>query len=379
MSSKKRSKIEDFKLERYFAKYEFDSTYLLCSSDCESFSVKELMQLATVPTEEILELSLGYTESKGDPQLLQAIAMQYIGGKPEDVVTFAGAQEAIFILMNVFLERGDEIIVQFPCYQSLYEVAKSIGVKVKFWEMEEAKDWSLDINQLQELITDRTRLIVLNFPNNPTGSLIKKEDYFEIIEIARNKGIYILNDEVYRLLEYQVADRLPSIYEVYEKGIAISVMSKSYGLAGLRVGWVVSKDPELLLAMNKYKDYTSLCNNKLGEYLTLLALKNSQLILDRNLKIIKSNLIMLELFLKKYEGLFSYNLPKAGSIMFTKINLEKITTWDFCESLQKEKHVFLLPSEVFAYKPGFLRIGIGRRNFKECLTQLDDFVQDYVT
>jgi aspartate/methionine/tyrosine aminotransferase len=232
-------RLKDFKLERFFAEYEFNTPYPLCTSDCESFSVEELLNLEENAEQELKKLRLGYTESLGNPELRHEISRLYTDTTPDDIIVLAGAEEGIFIFMNVLLEAGDQVIVQSPCYQPLYEVANAVGCQVTEWFMDPKNNWELDIGFLEKNITRHTKAIIVNFPNNPTGYTIPGKIFNEIIEIANRQNIFLFSDEVYRFLEYNEKDRLPAGCDIYERGVSLGVMSKSFGLPGLRIGWIV--------------------------------------------------------------------------------------------------------------------------------------------
>ena len=368
-------KIKEFKLEEYFAKYEFTVKYLLCSSDCESFSVNELLTLEENSLDELKKIRLGYTESLGNPILRDEISKLYnIINSKNDVIVFSGAEEGIFIFMNVLLNKGDHIIVQFPAYQSLFEVANAIGCEVTKWMMTDEKNWELDLDFLESNIRNNTKCIVINFPHNPTGYLISKGNYNKIINIAKENDIYIFSDEVYRFLEYDDNDRLPPMCDLYEKGISLGVMSKSLGLAGLRIGWITSKNHSLLKRIASFKNYTTICNSALSEFFAILALRNKNLILKRNLKIIQDNLKILEKFFEKYNFLFKWIKPKAGSIAFPRILINKSVD-DFCLDLLRKKSVLLMPSSNYNYGDKHFRIGFGRKNMMEALHKMEEYIE----
>ena len=368
-------KINQFKLERYFAQYEFKAPYLLSSSDCESFSVREILELEEGATADYLHQRLGYTESEGDPELRQEIAKLYSSIATEDVFCFAGAQEGIFVFMNSLLNKGDHIIVQFPAYQSLYEIEKAIGCEVSLWTMDEHSKWSLDLNFLTSNIMENTKAIIINFPHNPTGMTLSKGQFDQIIEIAKKYDLYLFVDEVYRFLEYEEEDRLPAICDIYAKGISLGVMSKAFGLAGLRIGWVSTKNQSILQQMKAFKDYTTICNSAPSEYLAKIALRNKAVILQRNLDIIHTNLNLLDTFFQKYSHIFEWVKPKAGSIGFVKIKFDQNID-DFCLDLVEKQGVLLLPSTLYEFDAKYFRIGFGRKNMPEALSKLEVYIKN---
>jgi aspartate/methionine/tyrosine aminotransferase len=368
-------RIKGFKLEEYFAKYEFNVEFSLCSSDCESFSVDELLTLEKDSLEDLKKVWLGYTESLGNPILRREISKLYSNINVEEVVVFSGAEEAIFICMNVLLNKDDHVIVQYPAYQSLYEIANAIGCKVTKWTMDDESQWELDLQFLENKITQSTKCIIVNFPHNPTGYLPKKDIYEKIIELAKKNNIYLLSDEVYKFLEYNEAERLPSACDLYEKGISIGVMSKSFGLAGLRIGWIATKDMEIFKEFASFKNYTTICNSALSEFFAILALRNRRKIMNRNLEIINNNLNLLDDFFNKYNNFFKWIKPKAGSIGFPRLLINE-SVEEFCLNLLKEKSVLLMPSTNYDYGDSHFRIGFGRKNMPEALQKLEDYLKE---
>ena len=368
-------RIKDFKLEEYFAKYEFTVEYSLCSSDCESFSVNELLTLEKDSLKDLKEVRLGYTESLGNPLLREEISKLYSDIKPEEIIVFSGAQEGIFVFMNVLLKKGDHVIVQYPAYQSLYEIANAIGCKVTKWIMRDENNWELDLKFLESNIENSTKCIVVNFPHNPTGYLISKENYDKIIKLAKENDIYILSDEVYKFLEYNKADRLPSACDLYEKGISINVMSKAFGLAGLRIGWIATKNKALFKKIASFKNYTTICNSALSEFFSILALRNKDKIINRNLDIINKNLNLLDNFFNKYKNIFYWVKPIASSIAFPRLIIDT-NVEAFCFDLIKEKGVLLMPGTNYDYGDHHFRIGFGRKNMPEALKKLEEYLEE---
>jgi len=368
-------RIKDFKLEEYFAKYEFTVEYSLCSSDCESFSLDDLLTLEKDSLEELQKVRLGYTESLGNPLLRVEISKLYHNIEPEGVIVFAGAQEGIFVFMNVLLKKGDHVIVQYPAYQSLYEIANAIGCKVTKWLMNDENEWELDLKFLESNINKSTKCIVVNFPHNPTGHLISRENYEKIIKIAKENDIYVLSDEVYKFLEYNKADRLPSACDLYEKGISIGVMSKAFGLAGLRIGWIATKNRALFKKIASFKNYTTICNSALSEFFSILALRNRDKIIKRNLDIINSNLDLLDNFFYKYKEIFQWIKPKASSIAFPRM-ITNNSVEAFCLDLIKDKGVLLMPSTHYNFGDHHFRIGFGRKNMPEALKKLEEYLEE---
>ena len=364
--------ITDFKLERYFAAYEFKVRYLLSASDCEALTLAELLAMADPATLDLWrDLSLGYTESQGHPLLREEVARLYSGIAPDETL-IATPEELIFIAMNVLLAPGDHVIATFPGYQSLYEVAGALGATVTRWALTPgASGWQLDLAALERSITPRTRLLVINFPHNPTGHLPTAAELDAIIALARRHSLHIFSDEMYRLLEYDPADRLPSVADLYERGIALSGLSKSFALPGLRIGWLATHDRDFLARAAAFKDYTTICSSAPSEVLGIMALRSRERIVARNLAIIRANLALAEQFFAAHSGAFRWLPPRAGSVAFPQL-IGSTPAADFCRDVLDAKSLMILPGDVFDFGGNHVRIGLGRRNFGEALGVLGE-------
>ncbi|MFK8013202.1 MAG: aminotransferase class I/II-fold pyridoxal phosphate-dependent enzyme [Marinicellaceae bacterium] len=368
-------KIDNFKLERYFAQHEFSAKYLLSSSDCDGYEMDYVLQLAdSTEKSRWKNLKLGYTQSQGDPLLRQAILQYYQTNSIDDVVV-ATPGELNFISMNVLLEPTDHIITVAPCYQSLYQVVKSIGSELSYWQPN-SENWQYDTNEFEKLIQKNTKLLVLNFPHNPTGSYLRKKELEEIVRIARKHNITIFSDEMYhKLVIDDDYDELPPICDIYEKGISLWGTSKTFGLAGLRTGWLVSQDQEFLSQVVSYKDYLSICNSAPSEVLTLIALNHIDQFLQPNIKKINKNIALFEQFTKNHSVIKSFVAPKAGSTSFVELDI-KSTSLDFSNELVKETGIMTVPAEMFEHPGKYIRVGFGRENFAEVLDYFDAYLSN---
>jgi len=361
-----------FKLERFFAQYEFNVRYLLCSSDCESVAIQDLLALEPEADNLFKRQWLGYTESLGAPELRRTICQLYITIQPEHVLLHTGAEEAIFLFMHATLQAGEHVIVHSPCYQSLFEVAQSLGCEVTRWRARSENAWQLDIEELRRAMRSNTRAVILNTPHNPTGFLMAQNDFREVNRLAQENGVTLFSDEVYRESEYRAADRLPAACDINESAVSLGVMSKTYGLPGLRIGWIATRDAAIYAKMAALKDYTTICNSAPSEFLAALALRHRGKLAQRNVDLITSNLKIWEAFFTRHTDKFVWRRPQAGPIAFPRLLGEDVEI--FCEQLVKKAGVLLAPGTLFEDHENHFRLGCGRKNFPEALAQLEIFL-----
>jgi len=367
-------RIADFALERYFARWEFAVEYLLCASDVEGYPMAELLALADVEARGLWEnLRLGYTESTGHPLLRAEIASLYEGIEADDILVFAGAEEAIFCLANVVLGPDDHAVVTWPGYQSLYEVGRAAGADVTLHELSEADGWSLDVERLIGSLRSNTRLVVVNAPHNPTGMLPTHADWARLTGELARRGIHLLADEVYRFLEFEEADRLMAGADAFERGISLGVMSKSFAMAGLRIGWLACHDRELLARCAAFKDYTTICASAPAEILALIGLRAKEEVLARSRRIVADNLALLDAFFVRRSDRLSWVRPRGGSIGFPRL-VDGVPVDHFAAELVETSGVLLLPGSQFGHAGNHFRVGFGRQNLPEALGRLEAFL-----
>ncbi len=364
-----------FALERFFARWEFIVRHVAGASDIEPVAMRELLTLAD---DEIRarwdNLRLGYTESAGHPLLRKEISSLYETVSPDQSLVFSGAEEAIFILMHVLLQPGEHAVVTWPAYQSLHAVAQSIGAHVDLLPLDPARGWALDLTQLQRLLRPTTRLIVVNFPHNPTGALPSREQFEALLDLARFAGCRVLSDEVYRGLEADPRDQLPAACDRYEHAISLGVMSKAYGLAGLRIGWIATRDAEARKRAAEFKDYTTICASAPSELLSIMALRAREALLERARGIVATNLALLDEFFAAHSGQFNWQPPRGGSTAFPALTTGE-PIGDFTESLARNESVLLLPGTLFDYPGNHFRIGLGRSDLPDSLIRIERFLR----
>lgn len=310
-------RFNDFKLERYFGEWEFSAKILLGSSDPESMPMADLLSLASDDDRRRWdELWLGYAESAGLPALREAISSQFTSCHPDDILIFSAPEEAIFHVAAATLDPGDNMIGITPAYQSSYEIPRTIGAEVTLIPLREDRAWTLDLDELAAALTARTKLIYVNFPNNPTGTIMSPSDQRRLIDLADSCGAYLFSDEVYRGLEFDPADRLPSAADLYPRAISLGGMSKAYGLPGVRLGWIACRDTPLIHRLLSAKDFTTICAAAPSEILALIAVHAADRLIARSLTNITRNLALVDDFLAHRPGTLRWVRPRAGSIGF---------------------------------------------------------------
>jgi aspartate/methionine/tyrosine aminotransferase len=367
-------RIADFALERYFARWEFAVEHLLCASDVQGVPMGDLLALADDETRALWDgLALGYTESTGHPLLRREIASLYDGLDADDVLVFAGAEEAIFCLMNVVAGPGDHLVVTWPGYQSLYEVARAAGADVTLHELHETDGWALDVDRLLASVTPATRLVVVNGPHNPTGMLPTAAEWATLTSELEARGIHLLADEVYRYLEFDEADRLVAGADAFERGISLGVMSKSFAMAGLRIGWLATRDRELLARCAGFKDYTTICSSAPSEILALIGLRARDRILARSRGIVAAGLERLDGFFVDWADRFEWVRPRAGSVGFPRLTVPGLRIDDWAAGLVEAEGVLLLPGSQLGHPGNHFRIGFGRTDLPEALERFERY------
>jgi aspartate/methionine/tyrosine aminotransferase len=367
--------IADFELERFFARYEFAVRHLLCASDVEGWSMAELLALADDEARHLWDgLTLGYTEAPGHPLLRAEIASLYGTLAADDVLTFSGAEEAIFTAANVLLGSGDHAIVTWPAYQSLHEVARAAGADVTLHELRASEGWAIDVDRLRASVTARTKLIVVNAPHNPTGMLPEAATWAAVSAIAADAGAVLFSDEVYRFLERDPAARLTAGADLGPHGVSLGVMSKSFSMAGLRIGWLASRDRAFLDACARFKDYLTICSSAPSEILALIALRARDTVLDRSRAIVDGNLALVDGLFERQAAHLRWVRPAGGPIGFPELTAD-LPIETFAQNLVEAEGVLLAPGPLFGHPGNHFRLGLGRNGMAAGIERLEAYVK----
>lgn len=370
--------LPDFRLETHFAKWEFKARYHLTASDAESMSLRDLLAMATLEEREEFEgMWLGYTETYGASDLRETIATTYARQGAENILCFAGASEGIFAANTVLLDRDSHAIVVTPNYQS-HETLPVTICEATGVPLDPEDSWSLDIDRVASAIRPNTKLVTINFPHNPTGAILPVDRYKALIDLCRRHGIFILHDEIFNGLGPSEAQHLPFVADLYERGLSLNVMSKSYGLPGLRIGWIACQDKDILSRMERLKHYLSICNSGPSERLAKIALAHRGAILARNCAIVDENLPKWDAFFARHPDLFDWQRPDGSCTAFPRYKgSEGIET--FARSLVEESGVLFLPSTIYrsdlnTTPTDRFRLGFGRLGLDEGLAALETHI-----
>jgi aspartate/methionine/tyrosine aminotransferase len=356
-------KIEPFALERWLTAHELHVEYDIAESGIFPLTANDLLALEPPDEREqtrqrLLDMRLGYSEATGTLELRTLLAETYDNCDPDNILVTTGAIEANFLLFNVLLEPGDHVIAPFPAYQQLYSVPRAIGCDVALWHIRPETGFCYDVKDLEQLVTSKTRLIVINSPHNPTGAMLSPDDAQRVYEIAESVGAMVMADEAYRWLTVPGGEPFaPPMYNLGARGISVGTLSKPFGLPGLRLGWMAAPT-EIVAKCWSMRDYVSLSPGKLNDALAILALKHRGRIVERNEAIITTNLAQANAWLAEQSGILSWNPPRGGLLALLHYNLD-IPSLDLANKLADEYSVMLAPGSAFGYEH-HLRIGIGQ-------------------
>ncbi len=366
--------LPEFRLEAHFARWEFAARHNLAASDAQSLDLPQLLALAGPADRAAFDSAwLGYTETRGAPDLRAAIAATYDRRPAEDILCFAGAAEAIYASMRVLLGPDDHAVVVTPNYQAAETVPLAICA-VTGVPLDPADNWSLDLDRVEAAIRPATRLVSINFPHNPTGKILERDRFDALVALCRRHGLWLFSDEVYRPLGPEGTLHLPQAADAYERGLSLGVMSKAYGLPGLRIGWIACADRGLLARLERYKHYLSICNAAPSERLAVIALKARHAILARNRQLVTGNLALLDGFFADHADLFDWTRPDGGCVAYPRYRgTDGVEA--FARSLVEEAGVLVLTSSIYRSELGEtasdrFRVGFGRSDLGEGLAAL---------
>lgn len=350
-------KIKPFAVEEWMNAWETGARYNIAETCVDSISLNELFEISgedkNIFLEDFCKQRLTYGAIEGNPRFKAGVCKLYKTITPEKIVPTHGATGANHHVFYSLISPGERVISICPTYQQLYSIPESYGADVQILDLKKENGYIPDMEELRRLATPETKMICINNPNNPTGALMDTETLEEIVEIARSVDAYILCDEVYRHLT-QNDEWCVSIVDLYEKGISVSSMSKVFSLAGLRLGWIATHDKSVIRSCLSHRDYNLISCGMFDEKIAALALEHSEKILERNRKIVRDNLAILDKWMREEEHV-SYVKPQAGTTALVYYNLP-VDSYTFCEEMYKQTGAFVTPGDCFE-QPHSMRIG----------------------
>jgi aspartate/methionine/tyrosine aminotransferase len=370
-------KIREFGVERWMDLYENRCEVNLAETCVESLTVGELLRLAgkeDALLAEILPMKLTYGAIDGTERLRANIASLYDTQRVPNVLITHGAISANALVYETLVEPGDHVISVLPTYQQHYSIPESYGAQVGILRLREENGFLPDLDELKRMVTNETRVIAINNPNNPTGSLMDQPFLERLVEIARACGAYVLSDEVYRGTDQHGNGFTASIADLYEKGISTGSMSKTWSLAGLRVGWIAAH-VDVIVRVRTHRDYNTISVGMLNDLLASIALENRGALLERNQGILRTNLALLDKWVEA-EPALSYVNPKSGTTALVRVDVD-MTSLDFCVALVEKTGVMFTPGSALDME-GYVRIGYtnGRDVLEAGLARVSGFLKE---
>ena len=319
---------------------------------------------------------IDYLSQRWEERLCGHIAGLYAGITPAEVRVHHGAGEALLALMRGILSPHDRVIAHSPAFPPIHSIPRSLGCEVIEWRADPERGWRLDLELLARNLGPRTRLVIVNFPHNPTGYVPTHEEFLALIELVRRHGTFLICDEVYQMLGSSSSrPTLPLVADVYERGISVGSLSKAFGLPGVRVGWLATRSAEVLASLSPGSDAHAANDNMLGHIMACSALRHADAILSRNRAIVDENRERLARFLDDHGERVSGHLPMAGPVAFPALRRAESSA-TLCERLLAQTGALLVPSAALQFGDRHFRIGLGRRSFHVGLDKLSRFLHE---
>ncbi len=368
-------KIQPFKIEEWMNRYEAGALYDLTTTCIKPLTLNELMELSKTydmsgELSKIFNTSLGYGDITGSERLKNNIKSLYTNQELANITVTHGAIGANQLIFYSLLEKGDEVVCVVPAYQQHYSIPESIGAEVKLYFLKEENNWLPDIEELSKVVTSKTKLLCINNPNNPTGSVIPNWLIEELVEFAKKNNVWLLSDEVYRGLNLIGNPYSESVADIYEKGISVGSMSKTYSLPGLRLGWVCARE-DLINEINHQRQYNTISVGMLDDYFASIALENRVAIQERNFNIMQLGMRTFTEWLTN-ERLVECVIPNGGTTALVKYKKD-MPSRELCRRFQNRTGVALLPGETMEME-GYVRIGFCAIALKSALDLFSDFL-----
>jgi capreomycidine synthase len=370
-------KLPTFVLEDWFREHYFDVEIVLCDSGVQPYTVGEVRRMAGVSTEELDAVVLGDSQPEGGSELRNAIGERWRNGDASGVLVAHGSTEAMFLVMNALLSPGDEVVAVSPGYQPLRSIPEAIGCRMKHWVLRPENGFHPDVDELKKLITPSTKMVTLNFPNNPTGATLTAEEYRAVVDITASSGAYLIWDTAFRELSYDAAP-LPDPGLEYERAIVLGTVTKTYGIGGLRVGWCLTT-ADIVSRCVDIRGYTTVNCSPLTEYIAARVVRNLDKFLPGRLSQARLNRDLLGAWVAERPHVLDWTRPDGGVSAFVKLG--GVQDMDgFCRRFATSRRVFLLPGTCFGF-PEYVRIGFGgpAEVLRQGLSRLSEFLDEQLS
>jgi capreomycidine synthase len=361
-------------LESWMRRYYFATDIDIGSSGVESFSLGELRTLLGIHQEELDRVVFDDSMTLGGVGLRQAIADRWADGDGQRVMATHGSSEAIYLSLNALLQAGDEVLILEPLYQQFFSIAEAIGCRLKPWPLRAEQQFRPNVEEARSLIGPRTRMIIVNFPHNPTGVTLTRHEQENLVSAAAEVGAYLLWDAAFADLTYDQGSAEPRL--PYERAISLGTLSKAYGLPGLRVGWCVAAT-EVLERCERLRDYITLHLSPLVELIAQKAIEKSEVLLAIRRRQARTNLEILAAWVEQHRGAVEWARPQGGVCAFLRL-CSVADTEALCHQLAHEHSVLLVPGACFNC-PEHVRLGFGgpTSDLKEGLARLSGLLKNY--
>lgn len=357
-----------FLVDAYFVEHEKSAKYMMGSSDPESLHLKDAIQDFSKYENESLTYPLD-----GYRPLCEKLAKLYQTLTAEQIAVMNGGEETIYVTMRALLKKGDEVVVHIPCFQSLSVIAEEIGCHVKYYRPSFENGWEFDFPLLASMVSDKTKMLILNYPHNPTGACLRSTDMEQIVGLCKAHDVCLVSDEMYRFLSLDPTYSTNSFADLYENAVALGGFSKTFAAPALRLGWVATKNRDLMKKLLAYRHFTSTCVNLVSQLVASELLEHKEAIIQRNNDIVRRNYQLFQKFMEQHRKLFSYIAPKGATMSYIKL-LNGQTSMDFCMEILEHTGVLMVPSSVLEESDDFIRVGLGRESFPECIPLISDYL-----
>lgn len=347
-------KIEPFEMERMQSTWENVVEYDMSESGVQPVTLRELTEMG-FDLESAMDIPLGYSQSNGTPELRELLSQHYPGASSNHIEVTNGTSEANYVVALSLLQPGDEFALQIPNYMQMWGIPRSTGATVNRFHLRLDRDWEVDWEEFEAAVNEKTRLVYISNPNNPTGSVLSEDAMKRIVARCDEVGAYLLADEVYQGAEID-RELTPSFWGMSERVIVSSGLSKAYGIPGVRIGWIIGP-VEIVSECWTQHDYLTIGPNKLSDTIAQVAVQNREKLYGRTRQLLRENLSIFREFVGEFEGFLAFREPVAGAICLTRYGHD-IPSLELAERIRTQQSTLVVPG-IHVGLEGHLRIWMG--------------------